>query len=75
MNHAKQPETVVLPENYRLPAAADYLKCTEHWLRLEIKAGKITPLVLGHRYVFPVEELLRYRSQVAQDAGCMAAVR
>ena len=64
-----------LPQNFRLPQAADYLGCTQHWLRLEVKAGHITPLMLGHRYIFPVEELLRYRSQIAQDSGCMAAVR
>jgi helix-turn-helix protein len=69
------PVSVSLPKNYNIEQAAEYLGCKAHWLRLEIKAGNITPLLLGHRYIFPEEELLRYRSQTAQEAGCMAAVR
>lgn len=74
---AKRPEPTILeiPENLNIKQAAERLGCTVHWLRLEVKAGNISPLTLGHKYVFPIEEILRYRSQVAQDAGCLAAVR
>lgn len=69
------PSVLDVPENLNIKQAAERLGCTAHWLRLEVKAGNICPLLLGHRYVFPIEEILRYRSQVAQDAGCLSAVR
>lgn len=68
-------QVLEIPENLTIKQAAEKLGCTVHWLRLEVKAGNITPLTLGHRYLFPIEEILRYRTQMAQDANCMAAVR
>lgn len=69
------PIAISLPRNLRITEAAEYLGCTAHWIRLQVKAKKLTPLVMGRRFVFPEEELLRYRSELAQESDCMAAVR
>jgi excisionase family DNA binding protein len=74
----KSPDVPVLdqiPENLNVSDAAARLGCTKHWLYQEVAAGRLTPLKMGHRFVFPIEELLRYRSQLAEDSGCHAAVR
>jgi len=62
---------VILPR----PDAAKYLGCTVSWLRIEAAEGHITPIRLGRRVCFSIEELQRYKSQVCQDAGDMAGVQ
>jgi hypothetical protein len=62
---------IILPR----PDAAKILGCTISWLRIEAAAGHITPVRLGRRVCFSIEELLRYKNQVCQDAGDMAGVR
>lgn len=48
-------------------AAAVYLSCTVSWLRLEVDAGHITPIILGRRVCFTVEELQRYVRQLQEE--------
>ena len=49
-----KPEPMILEisENLNIKQAAERLGCTVHWLRLEVKAGNITPLLFGHRVHF-----------------------
>jgi excisionase family DNA binding protein len=61
--------------NLRLAEAADALGCTLSWVRREIKAGNLTPICLGKRFLIPLEEVQRYQSQSCQDAGCMSGVK
>lgn len=72
---APESPAVLQPIILDRPKAAAYLSCTVSWLRLEAAAGHITPIKLGKRVCFSIEELQRYKSEVCQDAGDMAGVR
>lgn len=77
---AKQKSQTVVPPTVApiiLPRldAAKVLGCTVSWLRIEAAKGHITPVRLGRRVCFSIEELQRYKSQLCQDAGDMAGVR
>lgn len=61
---------IILPRPY----AAKYLGCTVSWLRIEAAEGHITPIKLGRRVCFSVNELKRYKAQLCQDHGDMAGV-
>jgi excisionase family DNA binding protein len=54
--------------------AAKVLGCTVSWLRIEAAKEHITPIRLGRRVCFSLQELKRYKSQLCQEAGDMAGV-
>ena len=63
------------PDNGTFEEVRAWLRCTVGYLRNAVRTKQITPIVLGQRPTFPKEEVLRFRSELAQKQGVMSAVR
>ncbi|MDF2892069.1 MAG: hypothetical protein K0R80_2436 [Clostridia bacterium] len=56
-----------MPKRLLLAPAAEYLGVSQHYLRVEAKAGRIPCLKSGNRYIFDVLQVEEYLRQKAME--------